>query len=100
MFFVAKIIPLPQGNALLSWLLLQKSIYLDCEARIESLLAHAFENYKSLDENSPTGLAELFDPMQESAAPALAHAVKVYALFHDILLQDAHTTLRNYLQVS
>jgi hypothetical protein len=80
--------------------LLQKSIFLDCETRIESLLAQVFENYKSLDENSPTGLADLFNPMQESAAPALGEAVKVYTLLHDILSQDAQTMLRNYLQVN
>lgn len=80
--------------------LLQKSIFLDCETRIESLLAQVFENYKSLDENSTTGLADLFNPMQESAAPALSEAVKVYTLLHDILSQDAQTMLRNYLQVN
>lgn len=80
--------------------LLQKSIFLDCETRIESLLAQVFENYKSLDENSPTGLADLFNPMQESAAPSLGEAVKVYTLLHDILSQDAQTMLRNYLQVN
>ncbi|KAH9793921.1 Portal protein [Citrus sinensis] len=76
----------------------EKSMLLDCETQIESLLEKVFENYKSLDENSPTGLAELFGPAKESVAPALAPAVQVYCLLHDILSQDAQTMLKNYLQ--
>uniref|UniRef100_A0A2C9UVX2 Uncharacterized protein n=1 Tax=Manihot esculenta TaxID=3983 RepID=A0A2C9UVX2_MANES len=76
----------------------EKSLLLDCETQIESLLANVFENYKALDENSPTGLADLFGPVQDSAAPALAPAVEVYTFLHDILSQDAQTMLRNYLQ--
>ncbi|KAK9285459.1 hypothetical protein L1049_024652 [Liquidambar formosana] len=78
----------------------EKSMLLDCETQVESLLANVFENYKSLDENSPTGLADLFGPIIESAAPALAPAVQVYTLLHDILAQDAQTMLRNYLQAA
>ncbi|KAK8517885.1 hypothetical protein V6N13_128043 [Hibiscus sabdariffa] len=78
----------------------EKSILLGCETQIESLLANAFENYKSLDEKSPTGLADLFGPTQETAAPALAPAVQVYTLLHDILSPDAQTMLRNYLQTA
>ncbi|KAB2022565.1 hypothetical protein ES319_D07G221400v1 [Gossypium barbadense] len=78
----------------------EKGILLGCETQIESLLANAFENYKSLDEKSPTGLADLFGPTQETAAPALAPAVQVYTLLHDILSPDAQTTLRNYLQTA
>lgn len=78
---------------------LQKSIMLDCETQIESLLASVFENYKSLDESSPSGLADLFGLTPESAAPALAPAVQVYTLLRDILTVDAQTMLRNYLQV-
>lgn len=78
---------------------MQKSILLDCETQVESLLANVFENYKSLDENSPAGLAELFDPTPESAAPALAPAVQIFILLHDILAQEAQTMLRNYFQV-
>ncbi|XWS75937.1 hypothetical protein CRYUN_Cryun01aG0134500 [Craigia yunnanensis] len=78
----------------------EKSILLDCETQIESLLANAFENYKSLDEKSPTGLGDLFGPTQETAASALAPAVQVYTLIHDILSPDAQTMLRNYLQTA
>lgn len=77
----------------------QKNLLLDCETQIESLLANVFENYKSLDEDSPTGLADFFDPMRESAAPALAPAIQVYSLLHDILSLDAQTMLGNYFQV-
>ncbi|XP_022758871.1 uncharacterized protein LOC111305517 [Durio zibethinus] len=78
----------------------EKSILLDCETQTESLLANTFENYKSLDEKSPTGLGELFGRTQEMAAPALAPAVQVYTLLHDILSPDAQTMLRNYLQTA
>lgn len=73
---------------------------LDCETQVESLLANVFENYKSLDEISSTGLSDTFGPPPESAAPALLPAVQVYTLIHDILAQEAQTMLRNYLQVS
>ena len=73
---------------------------LDCETQVESLLETLFENYKSLDENSPTGLADIFDSIPEVSAPALAPAVQVFTLLHDILAQDTQTMLRNYLQVS
>lgn len=78
----------------------QKSLLLDCETEVGSLLATVFENYKSLDENCPTGLADISAPVAETAAPALAPAVQVYTLLHDILAQDAQMTLRNYIQVN
>ncbi|CAM8899854.1 unnamed protein product [Rhodiola kirilowii] len=78
----------------------EKSILLDCETQVESLLAKVFENYKSLDENSPTGLTDMLGPTPESAAPALAPAVQIFTLLHDILVEDAQTTLRNYLQTA
>ncbi|XP_042067514.1 uncharacterized protein LOC121810862 isoform X1 [Salvia splendens] len=78
----------------------EKSILLDCEAQVESLLATAFQNYKSLDDNSPTGLADASAPASETASPALAPAVQLYTLLHDILAQDAQTTMRNYLKTA
>lgn len=77
----------------------QRSILSDCETQIESLLATVFENYKSLDENSATGLTDNFGPAFDSAAPALDPAVQVYTSLHDILSVDAQTILINYLQV-
>lgn len=79
--------------------LLQRSILIDCEDRIKSLLATVFENYKSLDEHSPTGLSNLFGPIPDSAAPALAPAVQIFSVLHDILSKEAQDILRNYLQV-
>ncbi|KAH6788803.1 portal protein [Perilla frutescens var. frutescens] len=78
----------------------EKSILLDCETQVERLLAEVFQNYKSLDENSPTGLADMSAPASESAPPALAPAVQLYTLLHDILSQDAQTMLRNYLKTA
>lgn len=78
---------------------MQKSVLLDCETQIERLLANTFENYKSLDEESPSGIRDIFGPIQEVAAPALGPAVKVYCLLHDILSPDGQTMLRSYLKV-
>ncbi|XP_070037538.1 uncharacterized protein [Nicotiana tomentosiformis] len=78
----------------------EKSLLLDCETEVGSLLATVFENYKSLDENCSTGLADISAPVAETAAPALAPAVQVYTLLHDILAQDAQMTLRNYIQIA
>lgn len=80
--------------------LIQKSLLLDCETEIEGLLATVFENYKSLDESCPTGLADMSAPIPEMAGPALSPAVQIYTLLHDILAQDAQMTLRNYIQVN
>ncbi|XP_057440849.1 uncharacterized protein LOC130732865 [Lotus japonicus] len=78
----------------------ERSILSDCETQIERLLATVFENYKSLDENSPTGLTDHFGPASDLAAPALDPAVQVYNSLHDILSLDAQTILRNYLQTA
>ncbi|GFP90263.1 hypothetical protein PHJA_001170200 [Phtheirospermum japonicum] len=78
----------------------EKSILLDCETQVERLLAEAFQNYKSLDEKSPTGLADASAPISETAAPALAPAVLIYTLLHDILAQDAQIVLKNYLEAA
>ncbi|KAK1416633.1 hypothetical protein QVD17_25748 [Tagetes erecta] len=78
----------------------EKSLLLDCETQIESLLAIAFQNYKSLDENSSTGLSEILSPIPESAAPALVPAVQLYTLIHDILSPDGQTLLTSYLQAA
>ncbi|RHN58182.1 hypothetical protein MtrunA17_Chr5g0448351 [Medicago truncatula] len=78
----------------------ERSILLDCETQIERLLATVFENYKSLDENSPTGLTDHFGLASHSAAPALHPALQVYSILHDILSSDAQTILQNYLQTA
>ncbi|MED6106296.1 hypothetical protein PIB30_003706 [Stylosanthes scabra] len=78
----------------------ERSLLLDCETQIESLLATVFENYKSLDESSQSGLTEHFGPASGSAAPALYPAIQVYSSLHDILSLDAQTILRKYLQTA
>jgi hypothetical protein len=72
---------------------------LDCEDRIKSLLAAVFENYKSLDEHSATGLSDIFGPISDCAAPALAPAVQIFSVLNDILSKEAQDILRSYLQV-
>lgn len=79
---------------------MQKTVLLDCQTQVESLLENAFENYKSLDEYSPTGLKDALLPVPEAAAPGLAPTVLLYTHLHDILAQDSQTILRNYLQVN
>ncbi|KAI3525329.1 hypothetical protein L2E82_51561 [Cichorium intybus] len=78
----------------------EKSLLLDCETQMESLLALSFQNYKSLDENSSTGLSEMLSPIPDAAAPALAPAVQLYTLIHDILSPDGQALLTNYLQAA
>ncbi|XP_010442250.1 PREDICTED: uncharacterized protein LOC104725316 [Camelina sativa] len=78
----------------------EKSILMDCEIEIEKLMGTVFENYKSLDENCPSGLADISYPVQESASTALSPAVQVFSLLHDILSPDAQEILKNYLQAA
>ena len=59
-----------------------------------------FENYKSLDESSPSGMVEVCGPANGSPAPALAPAVKLYTLLHDVLAPEAQLKLCAYFQVS
>ncbi|ERN19071.1 uncharacterized protein LOC18447445 isoform X1 [Amborella trichopoda] len=78
----------------------EKRILSDCEDQVGRLLAAVFENYKSLDELSPTGLVDMLAPTSDSAAPALAPAVQIYTLLSDILSHEAQMILRNYLQTA
>ncbi|CAH2044804.1 unnamed protein product, partial [Thlaspi arvense] len=55
---------------------------------------------ESLDENCPSGLADIDGPVQESASTALSPAVQVFALLHDILSIEAQEILKNYLQTA
>ncbi|KAK4801554.1 hypothetical protein SAY86_022041 [Trapa natans] len=68
--------------------------------QIEQILAMVFENYKSLDESSFSGLADIFRPATGIAAPALEPAVKLYTLLHDILSPEAQTNLSHYFQTA
>ncbi|KAM1203766.1 hypothetical protein ACFX13_020079 [Malus domestica] len=68
--------------------------------QIQQTLALAFENYKSLDESSLSGIMEVFRPATGHAAPALEPAVKLYTLLHDILSPEAQTALCHHFQVA
>lgn len=78
----------------------EKRILGDIEDQVEQLLALVFENYKSLDDSLPSGLVDVFGPATGIAAPALAPAVKIYSLLHDILSPEAQLTLCGYFQTA
>lgn len=66
---------------------------------IDQILTLVFENYKSLDESSPSGMVDVFGPATGVAAPVLAPALKLYKLLHDILSPEAQSKLCRYFQV-
>ncbi|XP_057958948.1 uncharacterized protein LOC131151657 isoform X2 [Malania oleifera] len=68
--------------------------------QVEQTLALVFENYKSLDESSPSGLMDIFKPATGLAAPALAPAIKLYSLLHDIISPEAQLKLVRYFQAA
>ncbi|KAK6940229.1 hypothetical protein RJ641_029760, partial [Dillenia turbinata] len=70
----------------------------EIEDQVGQLLALVFENYKSLDESSPLGIAEVFRPATRLAAPALEPAVKLYTLLHDIFSPEKQIKLCRYFQ--
>lgn len=71
----------------------------EVEEQIEQTLAMVFENYKSLDDSIPLGLAEDFRPPTGLAAAALESAIKLYSLLHDVLSPEAQLRLCGYFQV-
>ncbi|KAG6543633.1 hypothetical protein Mapa_014996 [Marchantia paleacea] len=77
----------------------EKRILADVEEQVSQLLTLVFENYKSLDETSSTGMTDMF-PAVGAAAPALVPAVQIYTLLHDILTLDAQVTLRSYFKAA
>ncbi|CAI9111124.1 OLC1v1011265C1 [Oldenlandia corymbosa var. corymbosa] len=72
----------------------------DVSDQIEQILSLVFENYKSLDEASPSGIAEVFTSATRVAAPALVPALKLYKLLNDILLPEAQSKLCRYFQIA
>ena len=83
---------------------MQRHILTAVEDQANALLAYTFEHYKSLDEDAPLGVIEAhmltpnYQPTSAgSAAPALAPAVQLYALLHDILAVKVQDTLRAHL---
>ncbi|KAH9712776.1 hypothetical protein KPL71_020147 [Citrus sinensis] len=70
----------------------------EIDDQVQQILALLFENYKSLDELSPSGLIDVFGPPTGLSAPALASAVKLYTLLHDILASESQLKLTRYFQ--
>ncbi|KAL4281932.1 hypothetical protein GQ457_03G033850 [Hibiscus cannabinus] len=68
--------------------------------QIEQILSLVFENYKSLDESSLSGIMNVFKPATGIAAPALEPAVKLYTLLHDVLSPEAQKNLCHYFQAA
>lgn len=72
----------------------------EIEEQLELILAMVFENYKSLDESSPTGVIEVFRSGSGTPAPALLPAVKLYTLLHDVLAPEVQLKLCGYFQAA
>ncbi|KAI7732816.1 hypothetical protein M8C21_014062, partial [Ambrosia artemisiifolia] len=68
--------------------------------KIEQTIALVFENYKSLDEKSPTGLTDKPTPASGFISPALKPALKLYNLLHDIQSPEAQIQLCKYFQTA
>lgn len=77
----------------------QNRILGEIEDQVQQILALLFENYKSLDELSPSGLIDVFGLPTGLSAPALPSAVKLYTLLHDILASESQLKLTRYFQV-
>ncbi|ESQ54863.1 hypothetical protein EUTSA_v10024255mg [Eutrema salsugineum] len=68
--------------------------------QIEQILKLVFENYKSLDESSFSGMTGVVSSATGVPAPALTPAVKLYMLLHDILSPEDQTNLCHYFQAA
>ncbi|XP_022863818.1 uncharacterized protein LOC111383866 [Olea europaea var. sylvestris] len=66
--------------------------------QIEQIFSLVFENYKSLDESSSSGIVDVFRPAIGLPAPALTPALKLYKLLNDILSSEAQLKLCRYFQ--
>lgn len=78
---------------------MQVRILGEVSEEIEQILTLVFENYKSLDESSPTGIVDVFGPATGVSAPALIPALKLYKLLYDILSPEIQSKLCRYFQV-
>ncbi|CAE6178788.1 unnamed protein product [Arabidopsis arenosa] len=68
--------------------------------QIEQILKLVFENYKSLDESSFSGMIDVVSSASGVPAPALTPAVKLYTLLHDVLSPEDQTNLCHYFQAA
>ncbi|TMW99778.1 hypothetical protein EJD97_001966 [Solanum chilense] len=72
----------------------------EIEDQIEQIFGLVFENYKSLDESTPSGIMDVFKPATGVVPPALEPAVKLFSLLHDILSPETQNTLYSYFQAA
>uniref|UniRef100_A0A7N0UW01 Uncharacterized protein n=1 Tax=Kalanchoe fedtschenkoi TaxID=63787 RepID=A0A7N0UW01_KALFE len=72
----------------------------EVEVQLERILALVFENYKSLNESSLSGILDFVMPPSGLAAPALEPAVELYKLLHDISSPEVQTSLCQYFQAA
>ncbi|CAH8364024.1 unnamed protein product [Eruca vesicaria subsp. sativa] len=67
--------------------------------QIKKILKLVFKNYKSLDESSFSGMSDVMSSATGVTPPALAPAVKLYMLLHEIMSPEDQTNLCHYFQV-
>ncbi|XP_039058576.1 uncharacterized protein LOC120202173 [Hibiscus syriacus] len=72
----------------------------EVEDQIQHILNVIFENYKSLDESSPSGMMSVFKAATGAPAPALVPAIKLYILLHDVLTPEIQQKFCGYFQVA
>ncbi|CAH2043347.1 unnamed protein product [Thlaspi arvense] len=72
----------------------------EIDEQIQQILASAFENYKSLDELSFSGMKDVFESATGTPAPAIESAVKLYGLLNDVLTPEAQLKLCRYFQAA
>ena len=67
--------------------------------KVEEILALVFENYKSLDESSLSGLADVSNSATGLVAPAIAPAIKLYGIQHDLQSPEVRRKFCKFFQV-
>ncbi|GMJ04019.1 hypothetical protein like AT4G24610 [Hibiscus trionum] len=72
----------------------------EVEDQVQQILNEIFENYKSLDESSPSGMMSVFKAATGAPAPALVPAIKLYSLLHDILTPEIQQKFCGYFQAA
>ncbi|EOA22210.1 hypothetical protein CARUB_v10002794mg [Capsella rubella] len=72
----------------------------EIDEQVQQILALTFENYKSLDETSFSGIKDVFEPPTGIPAPAIAPAIKLYGLLNDVLNPEAQLRLCRYFQAA
>ncbi|XP_062011137.1 uncharacterized protein LOC133727557 [Rosa rugosa] len=68
--------------------------------QVNQILALVFENYKSLEEDSPSGMMNVSKPASGLAAPSLGPAFQLYSLLHDVLSPEVQMKLCRYFRVA